>query len=256
MSQNTNHPLDQHFREHLEGHSSSLPPHLEERIMERVRKSPSSRSSSFWMERAAMILFLCTVGLFQAPDLRQHLLLPEEAARLSPASAPQLQAEESPSSALPELSQLPKPGWNRLPSTPDPGLEAARAATLPEARPNGDKQVPSLAQNPRGPAAKDLPSPIAEAPRPENSPDESPAEPKAHSNPKLAMVIKMPSEGYFAEERSPGASTQEEQKWWRYANHQFQRILRGDKPQLPAWKSEAFLAFNLPSKSSIFKLQQ
>lgn len=253
MSQNTNHPLDQHFREHLEGHSSSLPPHLEERIMERVRKSPSRRSP-FWMERVALILFLCTVGLFQAPDLQEAFLLPEEWA--APASPAQPDQAIKPSSALTELPQLELPGWNELRVSPGPTRESAPATVRQEVRP---QEALVIAAPDRKGMAPLTPStfPDMAAPALSESPaKKGPNQDLSPSKKQLAMVIKMPSKGYFAKERPRLDSAQQEAEWWRYAHHQFHRILRGDKPELPAWKSEPFLAFNLPSKSSIFKLPQ
>ena len=253
MSTNNNHPLDQHFREQLESYSSPGPKALEEDILERVQQKAPPRSS-FWMERVALILILGSLTFFQSPWEREDLRLPETGLPQATRPAPAAEQGSPKFSTYKNLPQLKAPGWKRLRSTP---AVAPQNLTVNSSETSPNHSPPTLLLSRKGlkiASSEDLeipPLPHTPAIR-GNLPDRP--DPGSSQAP-LAMVIKMPSEGYFAGESKGSDRVGADQRLWNYATQQFQRVLQGDKPQLPAFRNEPFLAFNLPSKPSILKAQ-
>ncbi|MDR9374417.1 MAG: hypothetical protein RI842_10230 [Schleiferiaceae bacterium] len=209
MQEKMDNPIDRHFREQLEGRSTPPPAHLEEAVLARVAAPPARRRSGWaWSARAAVLLCLLSLGLEEPAE---QGLWPEKGGPPAGAAA----SVAAPAQAAVTIAGLEKRGWAPLQTkTQTAALEAKMLAWTPSSDPEGRE-------------------PIAPSDRPVDSPATA-----------LAVNIKLPETGYFADER---ADTTPEEPLVDYARAQWKRLRQGEKPTLPKhWKEKPILAFNLP----------
>lgn len=212
MQEKMDNPIDRHFREQLEGRPTPPPAHLEEAVLARVAPPPARRLSGWaWSARAAVLLCLVSLGL-ELEEPTGRWFWPEKGGTSSVSAPPVAE----PARAAVTIAGLKKRGWAPLQTkTQTAALEAKMLAWTPPPGPEVTKQT---------------------------APSDRPVDMPATA---LAVNIKLPEPGYFADER---ADTNPEEPLVDYARAQWKRVRQGEKPTLPEqWKEKPILAFNLPA---------